>query len=193
MKKIKKVTLSELAKEMPVIEENEQREYIGGTFVFDYDGSYLGSHGDMDNIVILSRDEWTQFSNNYRMWELSHTHFVSAPGDVCKGADCPSAPKFSGEPAEVVASGMATLRESIVRRFCMDLDVRGVAITNIEMNSDISEFILVPRDSGGMSGSSGSGSGGNGYTLYVPVNGSDGAFSSESSLKWYVSRAQRGY
>ena len=53
MKKLTKKNLEELAKEMPVISEIEQRSMVGGTIYVDYDGFELGRVGGSDLFYVI--------------------------------------------------------------------------------------------------------------------------------------------
>jgi hypothetical protein len=52
MRKLTRKNLDELAKEMSVISEIQQKTFIGGTFYFDYSGNYLGKIGDSNEMQI---------------------------------------------------------------------------------------------------------------------------------------------
>lgn len=52
MKKLTKKKLDELTKTMPVVDEMEQRNFIGGTFYFDYSGKFLGQIGSGNDVLI---------------------------------------------------------------------------------------------------------------------------------------------
>lgn len=52
MKKLTHKDLDELAKTMSVLNENEQRERVGGDFYYTTDGTYLGCIGDGAKIVV---------------------------------------------------------------------------------------------------------------------------------------------
>lgn len=53
MKKLCKLTLEQLEKEMPVLSEAEQKNMIGGTVFYDYSGNYMGTCGPNDNIRFI--------------------------------------------------------------------------------------------------------------------------------------------
>ena len=42
MSKITRLSVDELAKKMPKIEQKEQTECLGGTYAFNYEGAFLG-------------------------------------------------------------------------------------------------------------------------------------------------------
>lgn len=56
MKKLTKKNLHELAISMPIIDEIEQQNFMGGTFYYGCSGNYLGSSGSGSDIRIA--DDW---------------------------------------------------------------------------------------------------------------------------------------
>lgn len=54
MKKLTKKLLHELAISMPIIDEMEQQNFMGGTFYYDYSGNYLGSSGPGSDIRVAT-------------------------------------------------------------------------------------------------------------------------------------------
>lgn len=73
MKELKRLSLDELAKVMPVIEEEEQKQYVGGTHFYDYQGNMLGEIGNEGDIRIISENNYNDLKNkndynNYSSW-----------------------------------------------------------------------------------------------------------------------------
>lgn len=58
MKKLTKKNLDELAKEMPTINENMQRSFIGGDIFYDQSGNFLGNFGPGDAFKVISDPEY---------------------------------------------------------------------------------------------------------------------------------------
>lgn len=54
MKKLRKTTLDELAKRMPILSENEQRSSIGGAWYYDASGNYLGELNEGYNQILIA-------------------------------------------------------------------------------------------------------------------------------------------
>ena len=55
MKKLRKTTLDELAKKMPVLSENEQRSSIGGYRYYDESGQFIDQIGSSNEIRFINR------------------------------------------------------------------------------------------------------------------------------------------
>lgn len=54
MKKLTKISIEELKQEMPVMSENQQREIVGGGYVYDNMGTYLGTDKfDTENVYVM--------------------------------------------------------------------------------------------------------------------------------------------
>lgn len=64
MRKLRKMNLDELAQEMPVLSEEEQRAHEGGAFYYTMSGDYLGKVGDSNEIRIISADTYYNLSGN---------------------------------------------------------------------------------------------------------------------------------
>lgn len=54
MKKLRKTTLDELAKRMPVLSKKEQRSSIGGAWYYDASGNYLGELNEGYNQILIA-------------------------------------------------------------------------------------------------------------------------------------------
>jgi hypothetical protein len=57
-KKLTRKSLDELAKEMPTINENMQRSFIGGDIFYDQSGNFLGNFGPGDAFKVISDSEY---------------------------------------------------------------------------------------------------------------------------------------
>lgn len=57
MKKLNRKSLDELARKLPVINESEQRQLIGGIRYYDGSGNFIGKFGSSDNIMITVASE----------------------------------------------------------------------------------------------------------------------------------------
>jgi len=53
MKKLTKASIEELKQEMPVIDEEQQRGIVGGAYVYDQQGSYLGTDSLNDEYIAI--------------------------------------------------------------------------------------------------------------------------------------------
>ncbi len=64
-RKITRKTLDELAKSMPVLTEQEQRECVGGTYFYDLNGHFIGKYGTTDTLRFISKEEYDYKSSNF--------------------------------------------------------------------------------------------------------------------------------
>lgn len=62
MRKLRKINLDELAQEMPVLSEEEQRAQDGGTFYLTQTGLYLGQKGKGYEVRSVDYDTWVSLS-----------------------------------------------------------------------------------------------------------------------------------
>ena len=68
--------LEDLAKEMPILTENEQKVVVGGSIYLDYNGNELGRFGSRDNFCVVDQETF-EYARNFKIdncgTPLSHT------------------------------------------------------------------------------------------------------------------------
>lgn len=64
MRKLTRKNLDELAKVMPVISANVKSQYIGGAVYFDTNGNRLGNLGSSDEIRVITKELFDQYTKN---------------------------------------------------------------------------------------------------------------------------------
>ncbi|WP_373248517.1 hypothetical protein [Bacteroides thetaiotaomicron] len=65
-KKILIKDLEDLAKEMPILTENEQKVVVGGSIYLDYNGNELGRFGSRDNFCVVDQETF-EYARNFNL------------------------------------------------------------------------------------------------------------------------------
>ena len=65
-KKISIKDLEDLAKEMPILTENEQKVVVGGSIYLDYNGNELGRFGSRDNFCVVDQETF-EYARNFNL------------------------------------------------------------------------------------------------------------------------------
>lgn len=85
-KKISIKDLEDLAKEMPILTENEQKVVVGGSIYLDYNGNELGRFGVYDNFRVVDQETF-EYARDFKAdnfgTPLSQTGSSGFSGNIC--------------------------------------------------------------------------------------------------------------
>jgi len=179
MKILKRSSLDELAKKMPVIERKEQSECIGKAWGFGFNGELLGKVGSDGNIVVLTEESFSGQTSS-STWEV---YYLNNNGAISfKFWDYGSGGLVGMLPSQLGASGEA-VRTGIVNSL-----LHGRTIEYYNSSGQLCQVYInqcIPDISGGSYGflmSPTPNGGGDAYDLYFNPNYQGHAYDNEHSL-----------
>jgi len=186
MESLKRTTLDELAKKMPVIERKEQSECVGRNYAFSFSGDFFGKYGGGQDIVLVTPEGLSGFlANEGNTWYMYWTSGSNGSGYFTTEGLGGGTDIMGIIPSTIGLSGME-LRGGIMNALFKNLTIEYTNCGNYGCQAYISEIApaygscfdvvqIGPATSyGGAKNAS--------YILFYPIQGEAGAFDNADSL-----------
>lgn len=157
MRPITRSSIDELAKRMPVIDQKEQRKYVGSDAAFNYSGTWLGETNYGNSIKVLDNSEFNAFWVQFQLWGTTQSAYGQMGNPPTMSGVAPSSLDASGSP--VIKGIMETmfLWKSITFNNGATFTIHAV-----EQNPMLSGFSFLKDTSPYSCGS---------FALYYPIEG----------------------
>lgn len=84
MKKLTKLNLEELSKNLPTLSQEEQQTNQGGYYCFDAGGNYLGKTGDNPEVRVMTSSDYNQNKSMGEYGIMAHSQALYSAGSQSK-------------------------------------------------------------------------------------------------------------